>query len=450
MKKAPTCLPCSPLLAIGPLHALLAFAPHAVCQRSSAAAPLQPATMSSASEASMQKELREVLYWHRQEKAAERLDRFEALDRRRKKPRTTPGTSGTAVQLQQDFLILFVLVLRSLVQQQDSDDETAAPEAAVCKSKSGGIVDTLDGHGLLDKATAFQPVPSTPAGPPQVQTPFGKVWMPVVKQEQVVVPEVQTVQTHNLRHKVPQMVQKHIETLHQQILDLEAVLTDETNVANKDMDTAMEGLAERRELQDVKEDCRNTVMLHWTNTRFQEGLTQRSEAKAVAEVAKRIAMGAIFKSSGCAGSNYALLAASSEPVATAALVRLGTQLTDAHLADSESGLSDRAESALPSSVVDEVTESDADEAMYDEELLEPQQRLDLVQADLLMASHAKFRATNPQFFPRPRWWTCTRCDEPNSGGREQCNSCQFSRAEMEAEAEAEASAAGGGGRGSCS
>ena len=69
----------------------------------------------------------------------------------------------------------------------------------------------------------------------------------VVKQEQVVVPEVQTVQ----KHKVPQIVQKHIEMLHQQILDFEAdfeaVLTDETNLANKDMDTAKKGLAESSE-----------------------------------------------------------------------------------------------------------------------------------------------------------------------------------------------------------
>ena len=195
----------------------------------------------------------------------------------------------------------------------------------------------------------------------QVQQSMTEIPITQEQIHEVVVPEVQPVQKHK--------VQKHIEAL------------DETKCANKDMDAAMEGLAESSELQDMKEDCRNTVMLHWTNTRFQEGLSERSEAKAVAEVAKRIAMGAIFKRSGCAGSNYALLAASSEPVPTAALVRLGTQLTDAQLADSESGLSDGAESALPSlpsSVVDEVTESDADEDMHDEELLEPQQRLDLV------------------------------------------------------------------------
>ena len=180
----------------------------------------------------------------------------------------------------------------------------------------------------------------------QVQQSMTEIPITQEQIHEVVVPEVQPVQKHK--------VQKHIEAF------------DETKCANKDMDTAMEGLSESSELQDMKEDCRNTVMLHWTNTRFQEGLSERSEAKAVAEVAKRIAMGAIFKSSGCAGSNYALLA-----VATAALVRLGTQLTDAHQAGSESGLSDSAESALPSSVVDEVTESDADEAMHDEELLEP-------------------------------------------------------------------------------
>merc|ERR1719335_220691 len=40
--------------------------------------------------------------------------------------------------------------LSSFVQTQDSDEETGAPEAAAYESKSGGIVDTL--NGLLDKA----------------------------------------------------------------------------------------------------------------------------------------------------------------------------------------------------------------------------------------------------------------------------------------------------------
>ena len=41
--------------------------------------------------------------------------------------------------------------LKSFVQQQDLDDETAAPEAASYERKSGGIVDTL--NGLLNAAT---------------------------------------------------------------------------------------------------------------------------------------------------------------------------------------------------------------------------------------------------------------------------------------------------------
>jgi chromosome segregation ATPase len=40
--------------------------------------------------------------------------------------------------------------LSAFVQTQDSDEETGAPEAAAYESKSGGIVDTL--NGLLDKA----------------------------------------------------------------------------------------------------------------------------------------------------------------------------------------------------------------------------------------------------------------------------------------------------------
>ena len=41
--------------------------------------------------------------------------------------------------------------LKSFAQQQDSDDETAAPEAAADERKSGGIVDTL--NGLLNATT---------------------------------------------------------------------------------------------------------------------------------------------------------------------------------------------------------------------------------------------------------------------------------------------------------
>jgi len=90
--------------------------------------------------------------------------------------------------------------LTSFVQQQDSDDETAAPEAAAYESKSGGIVDTL--NGLLDKATA-----QLDAATKEETTAKGN---------------------YDLKKQS---------------------LTDEMKYANKDMDAAKKGLAESSEIK---------------------------------------------------------------------------------------------------------------------------------------------------------------------------------------------------------
>jgi chromosome segregation ATPase len=94
--------------------------------------------------------------------------------------------------------------LSSFVQTQDSDEETGAPEAAAYESKSGGIVDTL--NGLLDKASA------------QLDA--------ATKEE--------TTAKNNYDLK-------------------KQSLTDEMKYANKDMDAAKKGLAESSEIKAAAE-----------------------------------------------------------------------------------------------------------------------------------------------------------------------------------------------------
>jgi len=94
--------------------------------------------------------------------------------------------------------------LSSFVQTQDSDEETGAPEAAAYESKSGGIVDTL--NGLLDKAEG------------QLDA--------ATKEE--------TTAKNNYDLK-------------------KQALTDEMKYANKDMDAAKKGLAESSEIKAAAE-----------------------------------------------------------------------------------------------------------------------------------------------------------------------------------------------------
>jgi chromosome segregation ATPase len=94
--------------------------------------------------------------------------------------------------------------LSSFVQTQDSDEEMGAPDAAVYESKSGGIVDTL--NGLLDKAEA------------QLDA--------ATKEE--------TTAKNNYDLK-------------------KQSLTDEMKYANKDMDAAKKGLAESSEIKAAAE-----------------------------------------------------------------------------------------------------------------------------------------------------------------------------------------------------
>merc|ERR1719261_1794689 len=94
--------------------------------------------------------------------------------------------------------------LSSFVQTQESDEETGAPEAAAYESKSGGIVDTL--NGLLDKAEG------------QLDA--------ATKEE--------TTAKNNYDLK-------------------KQSLTDEMKYANKDMDAAKKGLAESSEIKAAAE-----------------------------------------------------------------------------------------------------------------------------------------------------------------------------------------------------
>merc|ERR1719375_698777 len=88
--------------------------------------------------------------------------------------------------------------------QQDSDDDTGAPDAAVYESHSGGIIDTL--NGLLEKAEN------------QLNTATG----------------VETANKNNFEQ-------------------LKQSLTDEIKYANKDMDEAKKGLAESNEIKAAAE-----------------------------------------------------------------------------------------------------------------------------------------------------------------------------------------------------
>merc|ERR1719197_2043740 len=159
--------------------------------------------------------------------------------------------------------------------QQDSDDDTGAPDAAVYESHSGGIIDTL--NGLLEKAEN------------QLNTATG----------------VETANKNNFDQ-------------------LKQSLTDEIKYANKDMDDAKKGLAESNEIKasaegdlevtnkDLAEDRTVLGNLHMDcmtkASDFEAEVTSRGEELKALAMAKKAV---VENTAGAAGQTYSFMQLSS-------------------------------------------------------------------------------------------------------------------------------------------